>query len=74
MTIQTQHHNVNAFQQESNPRSLTSQGSPLVPSYPPLAKPQAPQFHMHTFVSKVFTYSLAVFDTLDGGSKSKILS
>jgi hypothetical protein len=71
MTIPLQHHDVNALQPKSNPRSPTSQGPILTSFYPPLAKPQAPQSQLYTHVSKVLTYPSAVFDTFDGGSKSK---
>jgi hypothetical protein len=62
------------LQPESNPRPPTFQGLALSPSYPPLVKPQAPQAHMHTHVSKKLTYSSSIFDTFDWGSKIKILS
>jgi hypothetical protein len=46
----------------------------LTGSSPPLTKPQAPQSHMNTYVSKVLKYPSVVFDTFDGGSKINILS
>jgi hypothetical protein len=47
MTIPSQHHDVNALEPELNRRPPTLQGSILIPSYPPLAKPQALQSRMH---------------------------
>jgi hypothetical protein len=62
------------IQLELNLGPPTSQGSALIPSYPPLAKPWAPQARMHTHASRMLTYSSSIFDTSDWESKSKILS
>jgi hypothetical protein len=65
---------INPHQSRSNPRPPPSEGSALNPSYPPNAKPQAPQACMHMKFSKTLIYHSAGFDTMEMGSKIKILS